>query len=121
MRKNKGCVHPPQDAPVLPLLEDDPVFTHVTFNCWVPDLPHQELRDRDMFVVNFARGARYQNSAIVYCQKQLNQFMHDQSAKKKAQEKEKEARWREWMTELEERLRRRGEGQAGQGGGGVIA
>ena len=47
------------------------------------------------------------------------QVYHEQSARKKAQEKEKEVRWREWMTELEERIRRRREGQAGQGGGGV--
>ena len=44
------------------------------------------------------------------------QVYHEQSARKKAQEKEKEVRWREWMTELEERIRRRREGQAGQGG-----
>ena len=42
--------------------------------------------------------------------------MHDQTNKKKAEEKEKEARWRVWMAGLEERLRRRGE-QARQGGG----
>ena len=41
--------------------------------------------------------------------------MHDQSSSKKAREKEKEARWREWMADLEERMRRREE-QAGQGG-----
>ena len=41
------------------------------FPC-VPELPQQVLCDRDMFVVNFARVARYQNSAIVYCQKPVN-------------------------------------------------
>ena len=84
----------------------------------VPALQQQELRDRDKFVVNFAHGARYQNSAIIHCQKQLNQFTHDQTTRKKAGEKEKEERWREWMTRLDERIRRRREGQAGQGGGG---
>ena len=82
----------------------------------VSDLPEQELRNRDPFVVNFARGAKYQNSAIIHCQKQLNQYMHDQTNQKKAEEKEKEARWRMWMAGLEERLMRRREEQAGQGG-----
>ena len=81
----------------------------------VPKLPQQKLRDHDMFVVNFARGAKYQKSAIVHCQKQLNSYMHDQSIKKKAEEREKEEKWREWMARLEERLRRREE-QAGRGG-----
>ena len=35
LREIEGCVHPPQDNPVLPWLEDDPVLTHVTFYCWV--------------------------------------------------------------------------------------
>ena len=82
----------------------------------VSELPEQELRNRDPFVVNFARGAKYQNSAIIHCQKQLNQYFHDQTNQKKAEEKEKEARWRMWMAGLEERLMRRREEQAGQGG-----
>ena len=82
----------------------------------VPIIPNQELRDRDEFVVNFAHGAKYQNSFIVHCQKQLNKYMHDQSSSRKAREKEEEARWKEWMADLEERMRRRREEQAGQGG-----
>jgi hypothetical protein len=81
----------------------------------VPNIPQQELRDRDIFKVNFARGAKYQQSAVIHCQKQLNQYFHDQKSERKAQEKEKEERWREWMTGLEERIRRRREGQARQG------
>ena len=82
----------------------------------VSELPEQELRNRDPFVVNFARGAKYQNSAIIHCKKQLNQYFHDQTNQKKAEEKEKHARWRIWMAGLEERLMRRREEQAGQGG-----
>ena len=84
----------------------------------VTDLPQQVLRDRDIFVENRAHGAKYQKSAIVHCQKQLNQFMHDQTSKKKAEEKQKEERWREWMTRLEERLRRRREEQGDREEGG---
>ena len=39
---------------------------------------------------------------------------NDQYSSRKASKKEKEARWREWMVE---RIRRRREGQAGQGEG----
>ena len=87
-----------------------------TFFPRVPVLDQQELRDRDEFVVNFAHRVKYQNSAIVHCQKQLNEFMHIQSSSRKARDKEKEARWKEWMVDLEERMRRRREGQASQGG-----
>ena len=31
-------------------------------------------------------------------------YMHDQSSSRKAREKEKEARWKEWMADLEERM-----------------
>ena len=62
----------------------------------VSDLPQQELRDIDMFVVNLAWDNKYQKSAIVHCRKQLNKFMHDQTSKKKADEKQKEERGREW-------------------------
>ena len=68
-------------------------------------------------MVNFSRGAKYQNSAIVHCQKQLNEYMHNQSSSRKAREKEKEARWKEWMADLEERMWRRREGQGGREGG----
>ena len=84
----------------------------------VPSLPQQELREHEMFVVNFACGSKYQNSAIVHCQKQLNQFARDQTTRKKAEEAEKEERWRDWMARLDERIRRRREGQGSQGGGG---
>ena len=55
-----------------------------------------------MFIVNFSRGAKYQNSSIVHCHKQLNQFVLDQTARKKAEEAEKELRWREWMDRLDQ-------------------
>ena len=83
----------------------------------VPGLPQQELREHEKFIVNFARGAKYQNSAIVHCQKQLNQFVRDQTTRKKAEEAEKEQRWREWMDRLDERIRRRRDGPGSQGGG----
>ena len=82
------------------------------------ELPQQELRDRDAFKVNFSRTSNYQKSAIVHCQMQLNQFFHQQNDKKKADEKEKEERWREWMSQLDERLRRRREGPGGREEGG---
>ena len=82
----------------------------------VPILPQQVLRAPDKYVVNFAHGTKYQNSAIVHCQKQLNEFTRTQSSANRAKEKEREARWREWMTDLDERLRRRRERQACQGG-----
>jgi hypothetical protein len=81
-------------------------------------LPQQELRDRDTFVVNFARTSSYQQSAIVHCQKQLNQYMHEVKDKKKEEERGKEERWREWMAQLDERLRRRREGQEDREEGG---
>ena len=49
---------------------------------------------------------------------QLNQFFHQQNDKKKADEKEKEERWREWMSQLDERLGRRREGPGGREEGG---
>ena len=64
----------------------------------VTDLPQQVLKDRAIFVENRAHGAKYKISPIVHCQKQLNQFMHDQTYKKKAEEKQE--RWMEWMTRL---------------------
>ena len=80
----------------------------------VPNLPQQELRDPDISQVNFACGATYQQSSIIHCQKQLNQYFHDQKSAKKAQEKKKEERWREWMIGLDKRIRRRREGQGGR-------
>ena len=80
----------------------------------VTSLPQQELRDRDKFVVNFSHGAKYQRSAIVNCQRQLNEYSHKQTNKTTSDEKE--AKWREWMADLDERIRRRREGLAGQGG-----
>ena len=77
-------------------------------------LPQQELRNPDTFIVNFARTVNYQNSAIVHCQNQLNQFIHEQNKKKREEEKGKEERWREWMEQLDERIRRRREGQEGR-------
>ena len=72
------------------------------------------LCDRDKIIVNFAHGAIYHNSAIVHCQNQLNEYYHNQTAKKEAQEKGQEARWREWMASLDERIRRRREGKEQQ-------
>ena len=83
----------------------------------VPVLPQQQLREREKFVVNFSHGSKYQNSAIVYCQKQLNTYYSDENKKRKAGEEEKERRWQDWMAELDERLRRRRAGQDGQGSG----
>ena len=81
------------------------------FSPRVRTLPQQEVRDRDKFIVNFSHGARYQNSAIVNCQNQLNEFYHNLTARKEAEEKEQEARWQEFMASLDERIRRRREGQ----------
>ena len=67
--------------------------------------------------MNFARGAKYQNSAIIHCQKQLNQYIHDQTNKKKTEEKEKEARWRMWMAGGEAHEEEGGAGRAGGQGG----
>ena len=64
--------------------------------------------------MNFARGTKYQNSAIVHCQNQLNEYYHSKNTSKEA--KEKEARWQEWMASLDERIRRRREGQGQQQG-----
>ena len=66
----------------------------------VPELTQQELRDRDKYVVNFAHGAKYQNSAILHCQKQLNKFAHEQLRKKRMEDEGREDRWREWMSGL---------------------
>ena len=41
----------------------------------------------------------------------MNQFIREQNDKKRAEERQKEERGREWMSQLEERLRRRREGQ----------
>ena len=81
----------------------------------VPSLPQQDFRSRDKFVVNFAHGVRYQKSAIVNCQRQLNEFSRKQP--RRMNPDESEAWWREWMAGLDERMRRRREGQTGQGGG----
>ena len=70
-------------------------------------------------MVNFARTVNYQQSAIVHCQNQLNHYMHELNNKKREEEKGKEERWREWMEQLDERLRRRREGQRGQGEGRI--
>ena len=77
----------------------------------VPNLPQQELLNPDIFRVNITK---YQQSSIIHSQKQLNQYFHDQKTAKKAQEKEKEDRWREWMTGLDERIRRRRDRQDGR-------
>ena len=81
-------------------------------------LPQLELRNPDTFIVNFARTVNYQNSAIVHCQNQLNQFIHEQNKKKREEEEGKEERWREWMDQLDDRIRRRREGQEGREEGG---
>ena len=82
----------------------------------VPELTQQELRDGDKYVVNFAHGAKYQNSAILHCQKQLNKFAHEQLRKKRTEDEGREDRWREWMAGLEERIRRRrGDVEEGEG------
>ena len=86
------------------------------FSPCVLELPQQGLRNRDMFVANFGHGAKDQNSAIVHCQKQLNDYTHNQSSSTRAREREKEARWREWMADMEERISRRREEQASQEG-----
>ena len=59
--------------------------------------------------------AKYQQSVIIHFQNQLTQNFHEQKSKSNAQEKENEERWREWMAGLDERNRRRREGQARQG------
>ena len=82
----------------------------------VPKIPQQELRNRNKFIVNFSHGAKYQKSAIIHCQKQLNEFSHQQTRRKKEEEEEQEERWREWMAGLEERMRRRREGLGGREG-----
>ena len=38
-----------------------------------PDLPNIELRDREKFLVNKAKGEKYFKSTIPYCQRLLNQ------------------------------------------------
>ena len=87
------------------------------FSPRVPVLPQQQLRDREKFVVNFSHGSKYQNSAILYCQKQLNMNHSNENKKRKADEEEKEKRWRDWMAEWDEWLGRRKAGQEGQGHG----
>ena len=88
-----------------------PGAAHRTENC--PALLQQELRQREKFVVNLAHGSKYQNSAIVHCQKQLNEYYSDLNKRRTAKEEEKDERWRAWMAELDDRLRRRREGQEG--------
>ena len=68
-------------------------------------------------MVNFSHGSKYQNSAIVYCQKQLNMYHSNENKKRKADEEMKEKRWRDWMDDLDERLWRRRAGQEDQGDG----
>ena len=77
----------------------------------VASLPQKELRSKEKFVVNFARGARYQRSAIVNCQRHLNKFSNKQPSRMSPDESE--AWWRAWMDGLDERRTR----QTGQGGG----
>ena len=78
-----------------------------------PDLPILELREREKFQVNFAHGEAYKKSAIPYCQRKLNEFTQG----RKAQSKQREREWEEWMAGLEARLRRRREERAGLGEG----
>ena len=42
------------------------------------------------------------------------ELYHEQNRKKKTEEKEQEGRWEEWMRGLDERIRRRREGQEGR-------
>ena len=81
----------------------------------VSSLPQQEFRSRDKFVVNFAHGVRYQKSAIVNCQRQLNEF--SRKLPRRMRPDESEAWLPEWMAGLDERIRSRREGLTGQGGG----
>ena len=71
------------------------------------ELPNLPLRDREMFVVNFAHGEKYENSAIPNCQRILNV---DAKTPKTGQQ-QRAGEWREWMSGLEERLRTRRERQ----------
>ena len=84
------------------------------FSPRVAILPQQELRSKEKIVVNFARGARFQRSAIVNCQKQLNEFSNKQPSRMSPDESE--GWWRAWMDGLDERMRRRREGKTGLGG-----
>ena len=43
-----------------------------------------EVRDREAFKVNFARTKQYQNSAIPYCQKLLNEHVREKRGEKRA-------------------------------------
>ena len=43
-----------------------------------------EVRDREEFKVNFARTKQYQDSAIPYCQKLLNEHARERSAEELA-------------------------------------
>ena len=80
-----------------------------------PDLPNLQLRDREQFIVNFAHGEKYKNSAIPNCQRILN---IDAKTPKSGQQ-QRAGEWREWMSGLEERLRtRREERQRDLGPGG---
>ena len=70
-----------------------------------PDLPNLQLRDREQFVVNFAHGEKYRNSAIPNCQRLLN---NDAKTNKPSQWQQA-GEWREWMAALEDSLRSRRE------------
>ena len=70
-----------------------------------PDLPNLLLRDREQFVVNFAHGEKYKNSAIPNCQRLLN----EDAKMSKPSQRQRAGEWREWMAGLEDRLRSRRE------------
>ena len=44
----------------------------------------QEVRDREEFQVNFARTKQYQDSAIPYCQRLLNNYSRERRAGERA-------------------------------------
>ena len=66
-----------------------------------------ETRGREQFKVNFCRTKRYQDSAIPFCQRLLNEHWHE----------EEEGR-RPGGQSREQKGRRAGQGAGGQGGGG---
>ena len=70
-----------------------------------PDLPNLQLRDREQYIVNFAHGEKYKNSAIPNCQRMLN----DNAKLNKPCQRQRSGEWRVWMAGLEERLKRRRE------------
>ena len=75
------------------------------------ELPNLQLRDREMFVVNFAHGEKYENSAIPNCQRMLNV----DSMMTKSSQRQRAGEWREWMAGLGERQEQKG-GQAEEPG-----